>query len=65
MRFCVEYWTLRRAYLTVSIDDWDRTFSINVRGVFLCYQYAAKQMVAQGRGGRIIGASLLAGKQGE
>ncbi|KAJ6603263.1 hypothetical protein DFH09DRAFT_1257540 [Mycena vulgaris] len=52
------------AFLDVSIDDWDRTFSINVRGVFLCYQYAARQMVAQGRGGRIIGACSLAGKQG-
>jgi NAD(P)-dependent dehydrogenase (short-subunit alcohol dehydrogenase family) len=49
----------------VNIDDWDRTFAVNVRGVFLCYQYAAKQMVAQGRGGRIIGACSLAGKQGE
>ncbi|KAJ7458170.1 hypothetical protein FB451DRAFT_979798, partial [Mycena latifolia] len=51
------------AFLDVSIDDWDRTMSVNVRGVFLCYQYAARQMVAQGRGGRIIGASSMAGKQ--
>ncbi|KAJ7083456.1 NAD(P)-binding protein [Mycena epipterygia] len=52
------------AFLDVSIDDFDRTLSVNVRGVFLCYQYAARQMVAQGRGGRIIGACSLAGKQG-
>ncbi|KAJ7456111.1 NAD-binding protein [Mycena latifolia] len=52
------------AFLDVSIDDWDRTMSVNVRGVFLCYQHAARQMVAQGRGGRIIGASSMAGKQG-
>ncbi|KAJ7314486.1 short chain oxidoreductase [Mycena albidolilacea] len=52
------------SFLDVNIDDWDRTFAVNVRGVFLCYQYAAKQMVAQGRGGRIIGACSLAGKQG-
>ncbi|KAJ6587371.1 NAD-binding protein [Mycena sp. CBHHK59/15] len=51
------------AFLDLKVDDWDFTFSINVRGVFLCYQYAAKQMVAQGRGGRIIGACSLAGKQ--
>ncbi|KAJ7808609.1 short chain oxidoreductase [Mycena olivaceomarginata] len=53
------------SFLDVNIDDWDRTFAVNVRGVFLWYQYAAKQMVAQGRGGRIIGACSLAGKQGE
>ncbi len=38
---------------------------MNSRGTFLCYKYAAKQMVDQGSGGRIIGASSLAGKQGE
>lgn len=38
--------------------------SINCRGVFLCYKYAAEAMVAQGRGGRIIGASSVVGKQG-
>jgi NAD(P)-dependent dehydrogenase (short-subunit alcohol dehydrogenase family) len=33
--------------------------AINVRGTMLCYKHAAKQMIAQGRGGRIIGAFLL------
>ncbi|KAF7342971.1 L-2,3-butanediol dehydrogenase [Mycena venus] len=50
--------------LDVSPAEWDRTFEINVRGMFLCYQYAAKQMILQGRGGRIIGATSGAGKQG-
>jgi len=49
--------------LNTSADDLDRALAINVRGVFLCYKYAARQMIAQGRGGRIIGASSLAGKQ--
>ncbi|KIJ04828.1 hypothetical protein PAXINDRAFT_94240, partial [Paxillus involutus ATCC 200175] len=44
--------------------DWDRVMTINIRGSFLCYKYAAEQMVKQGRGGRIIGASSLAGKEG-
>lgn len=29
----------------------------------LCYKYAAQQMIAQGRGGRIVGASSIAGKR--
>jgi NAD(P)-dependent dehydrogenase (short-subunit alcohol dehydrogenase family) len=37
---------------------------INARGVFLYYQYAAAQMVKQGRGGRIIGANAIGGKIG-
>jgi len=42
----------------------DRCLAINVRGTFLCYKYASEQMIRQGRGGRIIGASSLAGKRG-
>jgi len=30
--------------------------AVNARSTFLCYKHAAKQMIAQGRGGRIIGA---------
>jgi hypothetical protein len=29
--------------------------AVNARGTMLCYKYAGKQMVSQGRGGRIIG----------
>lgn len=31
----------------------------------LCYKYAAQQMVKQGRGGRLIGASSAAGREGK
>ena len=47
-----------------STADWDRICAINARGPFLCYKHAAVQMLAQGRGGRIVGASSLAGKKG-
>jgi meso-butanediol dehydrogenase/(S,S)-butanediol dehydrogenase/diacetyl reductase len=39
-------------------------FAVNVDGVFFCYKYAALQMIKQGKGGRIIGASSITGKQG-
>ncbi|KAJ7699213.1 NAD-binding protein [Mycena rosella] len=48
----------------VTSEEWDRMMSINARGPFLCYKYAGLQMIKQGRGGRIIGASSMAGKQG-
>lgn len=41
--------------LQVSVESWDRVISINLRGVMLCYRYAALQMIKQGRGGRILG----------
>ena len=30
--------------------------AVNARGTMLCYKHSGKQMIAQGRGGRIIGA---------
>lgn len=47
----------------VSVEEWDRIMAINGRGSFLCYKHAGIQMIKQGRGGRIIGASSLVGKQ--
>ncbi|KXN87102.1 3-oxoacyl-[acyl-carrier-protein] reductase FabG [Leucoagaricus sp. SymC.cos] len=47
-----------------TLEDWDKIFDVNAKGVFLCYKYAALAMIQQGRGGRIIGAASLAGKQG-
>ncbi|KAF8836786.1 NAD(P)-binding protein [Paxillus ammoniavirescens] len=47
-----------------GLRDWDRIMAVNARGTFLCYKYAAEQMIKQGRGGRIIGASSLMGKTG-
>ncbi|KAJ7621482.1 acetoin reductase family protein [Roridomyces roridus] len=48
----------------VTVEEWDRVMNFNARGTFLSYKYAGLQMVKQGRGGRIIGASSLTGKQG-
>ncbi|KAI0945635.1 hypothetical protein AcW1_001811 [Taiwanofungus camphoratus] len=55
--------TIIQSILDTEPDQWDRIMSVNVRGVMLCYKYAAIQMIKQGRGGRIIGASSLAGKK--
>lgn len=38
---------------TLAVEDWDRVFGVNVKGVFLCSVAAAKQMMQQ-RNGRII-----------
>ncbi|KAF8586098.1 NAD-binding protein [Ramaria rubella] len=48
----------------VPLEAWERLLSINMTGVFLCYKYAARQMIKQGKGGRIIGASSIYGKRG-
>ncbi|KAG1851253.1 hypothetical protein C8R48DRAFT_366711 [Suillus tomentosus] len=50
--------------LETTSEDFESVLSVNVTGTFHSYKYAAQQMVAQGEGGRIIGASSLAGKKG-
>ncbi|OJA16704.1 hypothetical protein AZE42_11173 [Rhizopogon vesiculosus] len=49
--------------LTETVENWERIMTVNVTSTFLCYKYSAMQMVKQGRGGRIIGASSVVGKQ--
>jgi NAD(P)-dependent dehydrogenase (short-subunit alcohol dehydrogenase family) len=51
--------------MTALREDWDTLFAVTMKGTFLCYKYAAQQMIKQGRGGRIIGASSLSREQGE
>ncbi|KAH9948005.1 hypothetical protein B0H21DRAFT_287368 [Amylocystis lapponica] len=47
----------------MDVALWDKVMAVNARGVMLCYKYAALQMIKQGRGGRIIGASSIGGKR--
>lgn len=51
-------------FVDISEADWDRTLTINTKGVFLCGQAAAKIMIANGIPGRIINTASMAGKQG-
>ncbi|WP_276643687.1 SDR family oxidoreductase [Siccibacter turicensis] len=41
-------------FLELSFEDWRSIFTVDVDGAFLCSQIAAKAMVKQGQGGRII-----------
>ena len=50
----------RTSILDTTPEDYDKVLNINLRGVFFATQYAAKQMIAQGGGGRIILAKLNA-----
>ncbi|MBI5948506.1 MAG: SDR family oxidoreductase [Chloroflexi bacterium] len=50
--------------LTMTEEQWDRTIDINLKGVFFTLQAAANQMVAQGKGGRLIAISSIMGEWG-
>lgn len=44
-----------------SEEDFERTFDINFKGVYLSMKYQLKQMVAQGSGGAIVNTSSVSG----
>ncbi len=46
-------------FLDLEEDDFDRVLRVNLKGVFLTGQAAARQMVAQGGGGAIINMSSV------
>ena len=46
------------------VEEWDFTFAVLVRGVFLGIKHASNRMVAQSRGGSIISTASVAGLAG-
>ncbi|EPQ59854.1 NAD P-binding protein [Gloeophyllum trabeum ATCC 11539] len=51
--------TVAKPFLDTTLEDLDTMSSVNFKGVFLCYKAAARVMIAQNRGGRIIGLPEL------
>ncbi|MFB8831164.1 L-iditol 2-dehydrogenase [Azotobacter sp. CWF10] len=51
--------------LDESWDSYERIFNVNVRSMFFLMQFAARQMVKQNQGGKIINMASQAGRRGE
>ncbi len=47
-----------------QLDAWERVLRVNLTGVFLTCRAAARLLVAQGTGGRVIATSSLFGRRG-
>ena len=53
----------RSAYIMdLTEEDWDRIHRVNAKGVFFCLQAAAREMIRQGKGGRIVNIASIAGR---
>jgi NAD(P)-dependent dehydrogenase (short-subunit alcohol dehydrogenase family) len=50
--------------LDISSDEWDWVFAVNVRAMLLTTQAAARAMIAQGAGGKIVNMASMGGKVG-
>lgn len=51
-------------FMETSEADFDRIMRVNGTGVLIGTQEAARQMIAQGGGGKIVNTASIAGKQG-
>ncbi|MFD0916626.1 L-iditol 2-dehydrogenase [Pseudahrensia aquimaris] len=49
----------------ITRESYDKLFAVNVAGTLFTMQAAAKQMIAQGNGGKIINMASQAGRRGE
>jgi NAD(P)-dependent dehydrogenase (short-subunit alcohol dehydrogenase family) len=52
------------AITELHVEDWDYTFAVLVRGVFLGIKHGARQMIEQGWGGAIVNTASIAGLSG-
>lgn len=55
---------MMKPLLDVDPADWAKVIAVNLSGAFYCTQAAARTMIAQGRGGRIINIASQAAKTG-
>jgi NAD(P)-dependent dehydrogenase (short-subunit alcohol dehydrogenase family) len=53
-----------KSFLKMDQEMWDAVVAVHLTGTFLCSQAAAKQMVAQGGGGRIVNTTSVSGMLG-
>lgn len=49
----------KAAFVDFPIDDWHKIIAIDLTGPWVCSQNAARQMIKQGQGGRIINISSV------
>jgi len=47
----------RESFLTTTVEQWDQTLGVNLKGVYFLSQKAAQAMIGGGRGGKIINIS--------
>jgi len=50
---------IKKPFLEVTDDEWNKVINVNLFGAFLIHQVAARQMVKQGQGGKLINISSV------
>ncbi len=53
---------LMKLIVDMPEEEWDAVLGVNLKGMFLCTKHAARRMIEQGRGGRVINIASQAAK---
>jgi meso-butanediol dehydrogenase/(S,S)-butanediol dehydrogenase/diacetyl reductase len=53
-----------RSFMEIDEENFDQIVRVNTWGVIVCTQEAARQMIAQGTGGKIVNTGSIASRQG-
>ena len=53
-----------RLVVDIELEEWEKILRINLTGAFLCSQQAARMMIKQGMGGKIVNIVSLSGQKG-
>jgi 3-oxoacyl-[acyl-carrier protein] reductase len=54
---------IQRPFLDLTLEEYERVMRINVTGALLCSQHAARRMIAQRAGGRIVNIASISGRR--
>ena len=69
-RFGLDAWvsnagiSFMHRFLDAPVQHYEKTLDVNLKGVFVCGQAAAREMVRAGTPGSIVNTASMAGKQG-
>lgn len=58
-------WGCKKPIVETDVESFDRSINLNLKATYFMTQLAAKQMIAQGTGGRIVNISSTGALQGE
>jgi len=53
-----------RFFMDIDEDNWDMIMNVNTKAMWLGMQETARQMIAQGAGGKIVNTASIASRQG-
>lgn len=52
-----------RPFLDLPLEEFERVMRVNVAGALVCAQHAARKMIGQGGGGRIVNIASISGQR--